>query len=67
MPDESFVAEEGNVLLGVQFRTVRGKRKGRKPTECASAWGAAGGRWLDRVAQRVLAEGKQFGKIVLVP
>lgn len=30
-PDESFVAEEGDVLLGVQFRKVRGRRKGGKP------------------------------------
>jgi hypothetical protein len=27
-PEESFVAEEGDVLLSVQFRKARGKRRG---------------------------------------
>ena len=30
-PDESFVAEEGDVLLDVQFRKVRDRRKRGKP------------------------------------
>ena len=29
-PEEPFLAEEGDVLLSVQFRPVRGKRKGGK-------------------------------------